>query len=117
MIDYVLKLTGNSLLHYQQLTLLDVVDSYHVSQWDVTEDKLEPHGLGSKIPELFQEEISEIVKPVIHIPCNNVLTTLIQPLYQDAPMLNKLIQLAAKLALETTLIMLTINTKLLHHTH
>jgi hypothetical protein len=68
MIDYVLKLTDNSLLLYQLLILLHVVDSSVVSVWDVTEDKSELHGLGSKIPELFLEEILVINQLVIHIP-------------------------------------------------
>jgi len=67
MIDYVLKLMDNLPLLYQQLILLDVVDSSVVSVWDVTEDKSELHGLGSKIPELLLEEILVINQLVIHI--------------------------------------------------
>jgi len=68
MIDYVLKLMEHLTLLYLLLILPHVVDSSTVSHKDVTEDKLEPHGLGSKIPELSVEEISKILKPVIHIP-------------------------------------------------
>lgn len=47
MIDYVLKLTVNLILHYQLLILLHVVDSFNVSHKDVMVDKLVLHGNGS----------------------------------------------------------------------
>lgn len=65
MIDYVLKLTELKLKPYQLLILPLVVDSSVVSVWDVTEDKSELHGPGSKIPELYLEEILVIILPVI----------------------------------------------------
>jgi len=52
MIDYVLKITEHSILHYQLQILLHVVDFSHVSLKDVTEDKLVPHGNGSLEQEL-----------------------------------------------------------------
>jgi hypothetical protein len=44
MIEFVLKLVIP--LYYLLLILLDAVDSFHVSLWDVTEDKLLLHGTG-----------------------------------------------------------------------
>jgi len=116
MIDYVLKLTELKLLHYQLLTLPHVVDSLVVSVWDVTEGKSELHGLGLKITELYLEEISEILKPVIHIPCQNVVTIMVMLLITlNVKMLNKFLQLVEQLVLEIKLPITVINTKQLHH--
>jgi hypothetical protein len=118
MIDYVLKLMDNLLLLYQLLILLHVVDSSNVSVWDVMEDKLELHGPGSKIPELFQEEISVIKLLVIHIPCQNVEITMVTLLaILNVKMLLKFHQNAELLVLETVLTITTINIKLHHLIH
>ena len=115
MIDYVLKLTELSILHYLLLIPPDVVDSYHVSQWDVTEDKSELLGPGSNHTELSLEEILEIKIPVIHIPWLNVTITLIQPNIQHVPPFHQLPQNVTKLVTETVLLIVQINTKLPHH--
>lgn len=79
--------------------LLDVVDFCHVSLWDVTEVKLEPHGLGSKTLELLPEEISELQDSVMITPCHNVLTILTQPPKDPTALKsNKLTQLVVQLA-------------------
>jgi hypothetical protein len=112
MIDYVLKLMDNLPLLYQLLILLDVVDSLAVSVWDVTVDKLELHGLGSKILELFQEEISLILLLVILIPCQNVETIMVMLLIMlNVKMLNKFHQHVELLVQEIKLIINLINIK------
>lgn len=65
--------------YFLKPTPADVVDFYLVSLWDVTEDKLEPHGTGSKTPESLPEEISELLDSVMITPCHNVLIILTQP--------------------------------------
>ncbi len=92
MIDYVLKLTELSLNFYQLQILLHVVDFSAVSVKDVMEDKLELHGPGSKIPELYQEEILVINKLVILTLCQYVDITLTKQNIQLVLMLKKLTQ-------------------------
>jgi len=117
MIDYVLKLTEHSTLCYQQQIPPHVVDSSVVSLKDVTEDKSEPHGLGSKITELSPEEILQILKLVILILCNNVLTTLILLNIQIVQLLKKTTQLVTQNVQETMQLILQINIKLPHLIH
>ena len=100
MIDYVLQMV--LLNFYQFLILQDVVDFYPVSLWDVTEDKLEPHGLGSNIPESLPEEIMVTKLNVIHTPCQNVTITSKTHLTQNVPMSHKSNQPAVNLVLPET---------------
>jgi hypothetical protein len=78
------------------------------------EDKSELLGHGLIELELYLEEISEINLPVSPILWKNALIML-PLLYLIAQMLNKLLLLVTKNALETTLITLMTNIKLLHH--
>lgn len=113
-IDYASKPTELMILHYLLLTPLLVVDSSVVSHKDVTEDKSEPHGLGSKTLESSPEETSQIPRPVTHIPCQNVPTTSTQLNTQIAPQLNKSTQPVTPNAQETVLI-IALTKYMLHH--
>jgi len=113
MIDIALKATVLTLSFYQLLIPLHAVDSFHVYQWDAMEDKLVPHGAGSKEPVLFLEEISVIKTPVSLTPWNNAPTMFNRPLNHAIKLL-KMPHHVPKLAhLEIMLIITLINTKLL----
>lgn len=114
MIDFALKLEENSTLLCQSLILPLAVDSSTVFHKDVTEDKSELLGHGSRAPELSLEEISEINKLVILTPCKNVDITSMKPNIHLALKLKKSTQLVTQLALETTLTTITTNTSQLH---
>jgi hypothetical protein len=116
-IDYVLKLVDNLILLYQLLILPHVVASSAVFLWDVTEDKSELLGLGSRITESLLEETGKILPPVILIPCNNALTMSLQPNIQIVLTLNRMLHLVSLVALEIMLIITLINTKLALHIH
>jgi len=117
MIDYVLKLTEHSLKLYQLLIPPHVVDSSVVSVWDVTEDKSELHGLGSKIPELSQEQILVTNNLVILTLCHNVDITLTKLNIQIVLQLLKFHQLVTQNVQETAEHIVQINTKLHHLIH
>jgi len=117
MIDYVLKLMELSLHYYQLQILLHVVDSSAVSVKDVTEDKLELHGLGSKIPELYLEEILVINKLVIHTQCQFVDIMLTKLNIQHVLMLKKLTQPVTQNAQVMEQLIAQINTNLHHLIH
>lgn len=113
MIEIVSKLMEKILLYSQLLILLDVVLSYHVSLWDVTEDKSELLGVGLIELVLLPEEILVIKLHVILILWKNVLTTLVELEKKTVVMSNKLILLVVKLVvLEMVLIILAIKIKL-----
>lgn len=68
------------------------MDSCHVSQWDVTEDKLELHGDGSNVLESLLEEISDQKIHVILTLCHSVIIMLMTKNTQIVLTSNKLIQ-------------------------
>lgn len=96
MIEFVLNQEENKLPYYPLLILLDVVDSYHASQWDVMEDKLDLHGHGSKILELYLEEILDQKIHAILTQCHSVTIMLMIKNIQIVLLSNKYLQLVLK---------------------
>lgn len=113
MIEIVSKLMEKKLLYSQSLIPLDVALSYHVSLWDVTEDKSELLGVGLIELVSLPEEILVIKLHVILTLWKNVPITLVELEKKTVVMSNKLILLVVKLVvLETVLTILVTKTKL-----
>jgi len=113
MIEIVLVLEEKIHVYSQFLIPLDVVISCHVSQWDVTEDKLQLLGIGLIELVLLLEEILVTKLVVILILWNNVPIMLLELEKKIVVMSHKLTQLVVKVVvLEMVLIILEIKTKL-----
>lgn len=96
MIELASNQEENKLLYYPLLILLDAVDSYNASQWDVMEDKLDLHGHGSKILELYLEVILVQKIHAIHTQCHSVTIMLRTKNIQIVLLSNKFLQNALK---------------------